>query len=119
MTHRVETYLYEILVRFGPDGYAGSHVVDLVRTIDEASGELVGEATTKARPLTSEEVGELIGFKNAELIQQLDAVRKDHADAERRLAETEADLTAQLNTERSAREAAEKRLERLAAVMAG
>lgn len=81
------TFLYEILVRFGPDGYRGSHVLDLEKVVDGA--EILVERVLPARPITEAEVGELLGGKVAALIEQLDAANARIAELETPVSELE------------------------------
>lgn len=77
-----ETHLYEILVRFGPEGYRGSHVQDLIRVIDTETGQVYSEQPTDARPVTKAEIGSLIGAKNAGLIEELEREKTARLEAE-------------------------------------
>jgi hypothetical protein len=70
MTIERTSHLHEILIRFGPDGYRGAHVIDLERVVD--GGELISERELPARPVTQAEIGPIIGAENARLIEAAD-----------------------------------------------
>lgn len=59
--------LYEILLRFGPEGFRGAHVMDC--EIITEDGVLKAEVPGAPRPCTLEEVGIFLGDKNAELLE--------------------------------------------------
>lgn len=69
------THLYEVLIRFGPDGYRGAHVIDLELITD--GDEIVSGKELPARPLTKAEIGPIIGATNAKLIEAADQARAE------------------------------------------
>lgn len=84
--------LYEILIRFGPEGLSGAHAIDLERVIDTETSELLAERQGAARPITLEEVGAYLGEKNAALIESLEGARAEVDRLGSALAETQAEL---------------------------
>lgn len=54
-----KTYLYEILVRFGPDGLTGAHVKDMHEFTNPVSGRPMFDEGL-ARPIAVEECGEYL-----------------------------------------------------------
>jgi hypothetical protein len=81
MAIKKTTHLYEILIRFDGGGYKGSHVIDLERVTD--GNTVYAENPGVARPVTLEEVGDLLGAETTRLIEQLDReiARADAAEA--------------------------------------
>ena len=64
------TFPYEVLIRLGPKGYQGSHVVDCTRVVegDTVHAETLGDA----RAVTLAECGALLGEQVADLIEQVE-----------------------------------------------
>lgn len=84
------SFLYEVLLRFGPDGLSGAHAIDMVRIVDTGSGEVIAENEELARPITQAEVSDILGAETAGMIEQIG-----------RLEAEVAELTAQLDATRS------------------
>lgn len=72
---------YEILIRLGTgkgaERYVGSHVQDLERIVDLDTGDVLAETVLKARPVTLEEVGDLLGKEAPALIEAAEAARAE------------------------------------------
>lgn len=116
-----QTTLYEVLVRFGPEGLRGAHAMDLERLIDTDTGDVISEQEGKARPITVEEVGELLGTENAALLEAVDKEKSRAAAIEANAADlvrTVASLEDQLAAERAGRAAAETKLASIASLLA-
>jgi hypothetical protein len=61
MTIVSQTYVYEVLVRGTPDGgLAAAHVIEARRVVDTATGEVLSEKLSDARPLDVTSVGTLV-----------------------------------------------------------
>jgi len=88
MARRLETCLYEILLRFDADGLRGAHVQDLDRILD--GDEVVSEIPSPARAVTVAEVGDLLGKENVEFIGKAVEHREAVEQARDRAAEAEA-----------------------------
>lgn len=91
MAYDKRTYLYEILLRFGPEGLAGSHVIDMEEVYDTKTGEVLTAKELEARPIAADEVGEYLGKANAKAVEQL-------ASANAALAEERASLQVEATT---------------------
>lgn len=113
MAIKKETCLYEVLLRFGPEGFRGAHVQDLERIVE--GDKVHAETPALTRAVTLEEVGQYIGAENAKLIEAADA-EKARADAAEARAE---ELEGALADERAAREAAEAKLQQIASAISG
>lgn len=79
MALKKTTALYEMLIRFGPDGYIGAHVIDAETVTD--GGEVIAHKSLPARPVTKSELGSLLGANNAKLIEAADAARAERDQA--------------------------------------
>lgn len=80
-----KTFLYEVLMRFGPEGLQGVHAIDLEQIVE---GKTVhAETALPARPVEPAELAALIGEKATDLIEQVSAalaeadVQRSRADA--------------------------------------
>jgi hypothetical protein len=62
------TYLYEILFRFGPEGLAGAHAIDMEQLYDSDEDKVELERELPARPITLAEAKELIGVQKATVL---------------------------------------------------
>lgn len=80
MAYDKRTYLYEILLRFGPEGLAGSHVIDMEEVYDTKTGEVLTAKELEARPIAADEVGEYLGKANAKAVEDLAAAQQALAD---------------------------------------
>lgn len=103
MTVTTKTFLHEVFIRLGPDGFRGAYAQDLTVDVDEAGG-FVPESHRlgRNRPLTLEDLTPLIGAEQAAIVvgAQAEAARADAAEAEleaarSRIAELEAALEAE------------------------
>lgn len=109
-----ETTLYEILLRFGPDGLQGAHVIDRERLIDRDTGDVLKDETGKARAVTAAEVGVYLGAKNAALLEAVAVAEARVAELDQALAEQKAAI----EPERAARKAAERKLAAIVELLA-
>lgn len=88
-----KTFLYEVLIRFGPDGLRGIHAIDMEQIVE---GDVVhAETAQPARPVGREDLADLVGEQATNLIEQVTAAlaeveaQRARADAaEQLLAET-------------------------------
>ena len=55
------TYLHEILLRYGPDGFGGAQKTELVLLIDPDTGDILSESIGAVTPLDQETIRTLIG----------------------------------------------------------
>ena len=99
MALKKSTDLYEVLVRFGPEGYRGAHVIDAETVMD--GDEVLAHREHPARPVTKAELGSLLGARNATLIEAADKaiIERDKANDER----DDAKHAAMLANERAAK----------------
>lgn len=75
MTIEKKKGLYSLFIRFGVDGsFKAAHATDIVQFIDPEDGASAPKETDP-RAVTLAEFGELLGAKNAELIEAADAAR--------------------------------------------
>lgn len=68
------TYVYEVLIRFDADGYRGSHVKDVEEWYDPETGKVINAVEADPRPVTEQELADLIGAANAKAIEDFDSV---------------------------------------------
>lgn len=85
-----QTFLYELLIRLGPDGYVGGHAVDLVRFTDDTDGELIADRESPPRAVTLQEASDLLGAESAALLVQLSNLTAELAAAQGRAEQAEA-----------------------------
>jgi hypothetical protein len=88
------SYLYEILIRFDEDGFAGAHVKDLETVFDADDGVVYSAKETEPRNVTEAEVGEILGAQAAVLIETVDRERVRAAAAEAGLGQANEALAA-------------------------
>lgn len=81
------SYLYEVLLRFGPEGLTGAHQRSMSRLVDE-SGNVLMEREGAPEALTPEALAGLMDIQTADLLVQLDSMVE--ADAVLRLELTNA-----------------------------
>lgn len=79
MTLKKSTDLYEVLVRFGPDGFVGAHVIE-AETVHEGK-DVLAFKELPARPVTKAEIGGLLGANTAKLIEAADIARAERDQA--------------------------------------
>lgn len=71
-----QNYLYELLVRGGPDGgLAGAHQIFAERVLDADTGEVLSERQTPAQPLDPAHAGSVVGEHFATLASELAKAR--------------------------------------------
>lgn len=87
-------HLYEILIRLGPDGYKGSHAIDLEIVEDTETSEVLVQKESPARPITLKEAGKLLGDKFTGVVEKLEAERARAASLADDLDATKAQLEA-------------------------
>lgn len=68
-----QTHLYEVLLRFGPEGLTGAHQRGLTRLVDEA-GNVLMEREGAPEALTPDALAGLMTAQTADLLVQLDAM---------------------------------------------
>ena len=85
-----QTHLYEVLLRFGPDGLTGAHQRGLTRLVDEA-GNVLMEREGAPEALTPDALAGLMTSQTAGLLVQIDA-----------MVEADAILRAELTTTQTA-----------------
>jgi hypothetical protein len=90
MTITTQTFLYEILLRFGPAGLVGAHAIDVERVAD--GDQVIADRAEPAREITSEDVATLVGEQNATLVQQLSAAQARIMDDEETIARFQATI---------------------------
>lgn len=73
MAAKIRTRLYEVLIRFGPEGFSGAHVVDVDEMVDGKTVIPVREHLP--RPVTAAELGELLTPQVAKLMEEVNATR--------------------------------------------
>ena len=79
-----ETFLYEVMLRFGPEGLVGAHQIDLERVSD--GEEIVAEKELPATAITSEQATALIGEQVATMAAQISALTAERDNLRTRLA---------------------------------
>jgi chromosome segregation ATPase len=87
-----QTYLYEVMLRFGPEGLTGAHQRGLTRLVDEA-GNVLMEREGAPEALTPDALAGLMTAQTADLLAQLDAMVEADAALRLDLANTQAALT--------------------------
>lgn len=92
-----QTYLYEVMLRFGPEGLTGAHQRGLTRLVDEA-GNVLMEREGAPEALTPDALAGLIDSQTADLLVQLDAMVEADAALRADLSRL-ADENARLKTE--------------------
>lgn len=84
MALKKTTHLYEVMLRFGADGFQAAHMVE-IETVTE--GERVISATElPAQPVTEKEARSLIGAQSAKLVETADKARAAAHEADKRAA---------------------------------
>lgn len=103
------SYLYELLIRFGPDGLRGAHAIDMIRVTEGKT--VLTENELPARAVSVEEFAELLGEGNAKCLETATTAMagRDAAVSERRaMAELLAEaVDARENADRNAATLAE------------
>jgi len=66
-----KTHLYEVLIRFGADGFQGAHQRDLTLVQDEISGQVFSESEGPAMPLSREAIADLMDAQIVPMAQQI------------------------------------------------
>ena len=98
-----QTHLYEVLLRFGPEGLTGAHQRGLTRLVDEA-GNVLMEREGAPEALTPDALAGLMTAQTADLLAQLDAMVEAEAALRAelsRLADENAKLQAEVDRMRS------------------
>ncbi len=75
MTIKKTSHLYELLIRFGPDGFQGAHMKDLETVAD--GSEIISQRVLDPRAITEAEAGTLIGKESAKLVEAATAARAE------------------------------------------
>ncbi len=78
---KADTFLYELLIRFSPDGFQGAHAKDIARMTDD-DGKVVSDTELPPRPVTEAEFRKLLGAQNAKLTEAAQKANHDRAVAE-------------------------------------
>jgi len=69
---------YGLFIRFDDEGrFQGAHATDCVRFVDTETGETSVPKETDPRPVTLAEFGDLLGERNATLVEDADAARSE------------------------------------------
>lgn len=68
------THLYEVLLRFGPDGLVAAHQKNLERVADDETGQVYFESETLPVAITARQAQEAIGKESAMLTNQIAAL---------------------------------------------
>ncbi len=64
-------YLYEVLLRFRPNSFAGAHQIYVEQIVDSETGEILSETAGMAEPVSDEAISELIGSENFVLLSRI------------------------------------------------
>lgn len=94
MAIQTKTYLYEALIRFGEDGYAGSHQVHMQKVWDDSTGEVLAESEMPARPISDTAVADLVGEQALLMGEQITALQAERDELASRLKTAEMQIAA-------------------------
>ncbi|WP_435656101.1 hypothetical protein [Brucella pituitosa] len=64
-------YLYEVLLRFHPQGFAGAHQIHAEQIVDSDTGDVLSETAGMAEPVTDDAVSTLIGSESLALLARI------------------------------------------------
>lgn len=81
------SYLYEALIRFGPDGFVAAHQVSMARYVNTDTGEVISESERPAEPVSADAITTLIGNEAVAMAAQITAQTA-------RISQLETELTA-------------------------
>jgi len=84
------SFLYEALIRFGPQGYEGSHQIWTDRYIDTVTDEIISEKQRPAEPLAEAAIVDLVGGQALVMAGQITALEAELAAKVARIGELEA-----------------------------
>lgn len=71
MTIQTKTYLYEAMIRFSEEGYAGSHQIRMQKVWDDETGEILSERELGAEPVADAAIVDLVGGQSLLMGRQI------------------------------------------------
>ncbi len=76
MSIKQQTHLYEILIRFDENGFAGAHQISVEKYTDSKSGAVLSEKQGNPQALTAAKIKGLLSKKTEELLLKIAALEK-------------------------------------------